>query len=97
MDTTWATTNDPSYYVDLQYFLQTDEERAEDGCDVDEDDLTLVEWFKRDYDKDKYKATDDKYKFLHNHALLRGMDTDRNVITYFTELDNDQEYSYGDL
>ena len=96
VDATWGMTTDPAFDVDMQYFLQTDEERAVDGCDIDEDAISLVEWWKRDYDKDRYKATDDKYSFLHEHAILRSMDPDRNVIRYFTMLGEEKEYNYGD-
>lgn len=97
VDATWSLTSDPAFDVDLQYFLQTDEERAEDGCDVDEDDLSLVYWWKRDYDREKYKATDDKYRFLHDHSILRGIYPEEKMIRYYTMMGEDKEYNYGDL
>lgn len=96
VDSTWGLVNDPSFDVDLNYFLETDDERAEDGCDVDNDELSLVNWWKPDYDREPYKVTDDKYKFLHSHSILRGMDPDNNVIKYYTMLGEDKEYNYED-
>jgi len=75
--------------------MQTDEERKADGMDVDGAEIHPITWFRRDFDKSRYNATDDKFKPFHWYAIYKGMDTDRKVIFYMPE-DTVLEFKYED-
>jgi transglutaminase/protease-like cytokinesis protein 3 len=94
VDSTWGTTNFGEYDLFLTYFMQNDKERTNDGCDVANSYLPLVNWYNRDYDRTKYRVKDDRFKPLHEYVMYRGMDTSKKIIKYQFN-DEERELYYG--
>ncbi len=97
VDATWAVYGgDPYGVLNLKYFMQTEAERVSDGFEEKLEVDHVWPW-KRDYDLGRFKATDEKFKPLHDWVTFQGMDTERNVI-FCTDTDgNHFEFSYGDI
>lgn len=94
VDSTWGTTDFGDRNLLLTYFMQNDEERINDGCDVEESYLALVNWFKPDYDRTRYRVKDDRFKPLHEYAIYKGMDTEKKILKY-QPYDDVLEFYYG--
>ncbi|MBP5655415.1 MAG: transglutaminase family protein [Clostridiales bacterium] len=83
VDATWALrSGDPSAPLFLTYFMQTDDERVSDGFDRDRFEVHDLSWWKKDYDKSRFAATDEKFKPLHDNAEFVSMDREKKVIKY---------------
>ena len=97
VDPTWGLHgDDPDVMTTLDYFMMTDEERSDDGLQNKFQAEMLWMW-KDDYDITRFASTDETFKPISCGASFLGMNTDRNVISYITDLGEKKEFFYGDL
>ncbi|MCR4647569.1 MAG: transglutaminase-like domain-containing protein, partial [Lachnospiraceae bacterium] len=74
VDPTWALHGEnPDYYLYLQYFMMTEEERISQGFDRDKFEVGELWYLMPDYDLERYSATDETFKPLHCNAYFEGM------------------------
>ena len=98
VDATWALHGDyPNRRLDLQYFMMTERDRLSQGFDKDRFVADLLWIWKSDYDLERFTATDNSFKAIHEGAQFVSMDTEKNVIKYVTWDGKLRELSYGDM
>lgn len=81
--------------LSLQYFMQTEEERINDGFDQDKFEVDLLWPYMSDYDLGRFRADDSTFASLHNSAYYEGIDKDRNILRYRIG-DEHYELEYGE-
>ena len=98
VDATWVLHGEfPNGPLDLQYFMQTEEERINDGFKKSDFQAEQIWYWKSDGDISGFTATDTKFAPLHDGSMYAGMDTERNVIKYTSPEGELLELDYSDL
>ena len=92
-DLTWDLTP-PELDSSLQYFMETEQERLNDGFNEDDIFIDIFQYVGYEYDHSKYTPTDEKFKPLHSWASYSGIDRGRKMLVYRIFDGPEEEMSY---
>ena len=98
-DVTWALYgNYVNGFLELSYFMQTEEERLANGFDKESLEVDQIWPHLRDYDISRFSATDNTFAPIHQEIGMTfdSIDTEKNILRY-SYGDQKYELNYGDM